>query len=93
MHVADPDGAGVQWTIGSSRTIRWGHNLGARAVTAATPAAAASAITVALTQRGVTVIHAPVTPTGALDVRRDALELVATSPARPSQPIITVGHP
>lgn len=67
------------------------HVLGARAVTAATPAAAASAITAALTERGVTVIHAPVTPTGALDVRRDAIEIVNTSPARPSQPIITAG--
>jgi 2-succinyl-5-enolpyruvyl-6-hydroxy-3-cyclohexene-1-carboxylate synthase len=65
------------------------HVLGARAVTAATPAAAAAAIPAALTERGVTVIHAPVTPTGARDVRRDAIELLNTSPARASQPTIT----
>lgn len=67
------------------------HVLGARAVTAATPTAAASAITAALTERGVTVIHAPVTPTGAHDVRRDAIELLNTSPSRASQPAITAG--
>jgi 2-succinyl-5-enolpyruvyl-6-hydroxy-3-cyclohexene-1-carboxylate synthase len=65
------------------------HVLGARAVTAATPAAAAAAIPAALTERGVTVIHAPVTPTGAHDVRRDAIELLNTSPTRASQPSIT----
>lgn len=67
------------------------HVLGARAVTAATPVAAATAITAAITERGVTVIHAPVTPTGAHDVRRDAIEILNTTPARPSQPTITVG--
>jgi 2-succinyl-5-enolpyruvyl-6-hydroxy-3-cyclohexene-1-carboxylate synthase len=69
------------------------HVLGARAVTAATPAAAASAVTTALTERGVTVIHAPVTPTGAHDVRRDAIEILNTNPARASQPTITAGLP
>jgi 2-succinyl-5-enolpyruvyl-6-hydroxy-3-cyclohexene-1-carboxylate synthase len=53
--------------------------LGAQAITAATPAAAAAAVAVAFAKSGVTVIHAPVTPTGAHDVRRDALELVHTS--------------
>ncbi|HSN29721.1 MAG TPA: 2-succinyl-5-enolpyruvyl-6-hydroxy-3-cyclohexene-1-carboxylic-acid synthase [Kofleriaceae bacterium] len=50
--------------------------LGARAVTAASPAAVATALTEALASRAVTVIHAPVTPTGAQDVRRTALELL-----------------
>jgi 2-succinyl-5-enolpyruvyl-6-hydroxy-3-cyclohexene-1-carboxylate synthase len=62
--------------------------LGARSLTAASPAAAASAVTAALSERGVTVIHAPVTPTGAHDVRRDAIELVNTSPSRASLPAI-----
>ena len=64
--------------------------LGARAITAATPAAAASAVATALGDRGVTVIHAPVTPTGAHDVRRDVLELVMTSPLRPAS-LVTAG--
>lgn len=57
---------------------------GARGTTASSPAAVASAITAALSSAGPTVIHAPVTPTGAHDVRRDALELFASSPVRPS---------
>lgn len=67
------------------------HVLGARSVTAASPAAAASAVTAALTERGVTVIHAPVTPTGAHDVRRDAFELVTTSPSRTPLSAVTAG--
>jgi 2-succinyl-5-enolpyruvyl-6-hydroxy-3-cyclohexene-1-carboxylate synthase len=50
--------------------------LGARALTAASPAAVASAVTEALAAPGLTVIHAPVTATGAHDVRRTALELM-----------------
>ena len=50
--------------------------LGARAITAASPAAVAAALTEALATPGTTVIHAPVTPTGAQDVRRTALELL-----------------
>lgn len=53
--------------------------LGARALTAASPAAVASAVTEALTTAGITVIHAPVTATGAHDVRRTALELMVGS--------------
>lgn len=67
------------------------HVLGARSVTAASPAAAASAVTAALRERGVTVIHAPVTPTGAHDVRRDAIELVTTSPSRTPLFAVTAG--
>ncbi|HUS32323.1 MAG TPA: 2-succinyl-5-enolpyruvyl-6-hydroxy-3-cyclohexene-1-carboxylic-acid synthase [Kofleriaceae bacterium] len=52
--------------------------LGAQAITAASPAAAAAAVAAAFAKPGVTVIHAPVTPTGAHDVRRDVLELVPT---------------
>jgi 2-succinyl-5-enolpyruvyl-6-hydroxy-3-cyclohexene-1-carboxylate synthase len=48
--------------------------LGARATTAASPAAAATAIAGALETPGVTVIHAPVSASGAHDVRRAALE-------------------
>jgi 2-succinyl-5-enolpyruvyl-6-hydroxy-3-cyclohexene-1-carboxylate synthase len=48
--------------------------LGVRATTAASPATAAAAIADALTTVGVTVIHAPVSPSGAHDVRRSALE-------------------
>ncbi len=53
--------------------------LGARALTAASPAAVASAVTEALAADGLTVIHAPVTATGAHDVRRTALELMVGS--------------
>jgi 2-succinyl-5-enolpyruvyl-6-hydroxy-3-cyclohexene-1-carboxylate synthase len=48
--------------------------LGARATTAASPAAAATAIAGALETPGVTVIHAPVSTSGAHDVRCAALE-------------------
>jgi 2-succinyl-5-enolpyruvyl-6-hydroxy-3-cyclohexene-1-carboxylate synthase len=48
--------------------------LGIRSVTAASPSAAADAIAAALTD-GVTVIHAPVCMSGAIDVRRTAIEL------------------
>lgn len=51
--------------------------LGIPAVTATTPAAAARAVTEALARPGPTVIHAPVTPSGARDVRRTAIELCA----------------
>jgi 2-succinyl-5-enolpyruvyl-6-hydroxy-3-cyclohexene-1-carboxylate synthase len=54
--------------------------LGARAVTATSPAAVATAIETALATRGATVIHAPVTARGAHDVRRDALALSTSSP-------------
>ncbi|MEO8699486.1 MAG: 2-succinyl-5-enolpyruvyl-6-hydroxy-3-cyclohexene-1-carboxylic-acid synthase [Kofleriaceae bacterium] len=47
--------------------------IGLQAITAASPAAAASAIEVALAAPGVTVIHAPVVASGAHDVRRFAL--------------------
>jgi len=57
--------------------------LGARASTAASPAGAATAIARALETPGVTVIHAPVTPSGAHDVRRAALDGFAiTTPRR-----------
>jgi 2-succinyl-5-enolpyruvyl-6-hydroxy-3-cyclohexene-1-carboxylate synthase len=48
--------------------------LGIRATTAASPTGAAAAIAHALATPGVTVIHAPVTASGAHDVRRAALE-------------------
>jgi 2-succinyl-5-enolpyruvyl-6-hydroxy-3-cyclohexene-1-carboxylate synthase len=48
--------------------------LGARAVTAASPAIVGEAVATALATRGTTVIHAPVTATGAHDLRRAALE-------------------
>ncbi|HEX3480606.1 MAG TPA: 2-succinyl-5-enolpyruvyl-6-hydroxy-3-cyclohexene-1-carboxylic-acid synthase [Kofleriaceae bacterium] len=53
--------------------------LGARATTAASPAAAATAIAGALETPGVTVIHAPVSASGAHDVRRAALERFDTA--------------
>ncbi len=57
--------------------------LGLRAITAASPAATASAVATALATPGVTVIHAPVSVSGAHDVRRMAIELVtATAPDR-----------
>jgi 2-succinyl-5-enolpyruvyl-6-hydroxy-3-cyclohexene-1-carboxylate synthase len=66
--------------------------LGIPAVTAALPAAISTALAGALATRGPTVIHAPVTATGAHDVRRDALELLASSPpARASAPSVTAG--
>ncbi len=54
--------------------------LGARAITAASPAAVAAAVAEALATRATTVIHAPVTASGARDVRRDAL--AALTPIR-----------
>jgi len=48
--------------------------LGIRAISATSPAAAATAIAAALASPGVTLIHAPVTVSGAQDVRRTALE-------------------
>jgi 2-succinyl-5-enolpyruvyl-6-hydroxy-3-cyclohexene-1-carboxylate synthase len=51
--------------------------LGARAVMAASPAVVGEAVATALATRGTTVIHAPVTATGAHDLRRAALEGVA----------------
>jgi 2-succinyl-5-enolpyruvyl-6-hydroxy-3-cyclohexene-1-carboxylate synthase len=48
--------------------------IGVRASTAASPSGAAAAIAQALASPGVTVIHAPVSPSGAHDVRRTALE-------------------
>ena len=47
---------------------------GARGVRASSPAAVATAVAAALATPGVTVIHAPVSRSGAHDVRRDALE-------------------
>ncbi|MDQ3334005.1 MAG: 2-succinyl-5-enolpyruvyl-6-hydroxy-3-cyclohexene-1-carboxylic-acid synthase [Myxococcota bacterium] len=49
--------------------------LGIRSVTASSPSAAASAVSTALAESGVTVIHAPVSMSGAHDVRRTAIEL------------------
>jgi 2-succinyl-5-enolpyruvyl-6-hydroxy-3-cyclohexene-1-carboxylate synthase len=54
--------------------------LGLGATTAASPAGAATAIARALETPGTTVIHAPVSASGAHDVRRTALEHVATLP-------------
>lgn len=51
--------------------------LGASALTAASPAAITTAVERALQAPGVTVIHAPVTATGAHDVRRTAIERYA----------------
>src|SRR5439155_10830904 len=49
--------------------------LGARAITAPSPGVVAEAVAAALAAPGTTVIHAPVTPNGAHDLRRTALEL------------------
>lgn len=54
--------------------------LGVRAVAAASPASIETALAAALATPGPTLVHAPVTATGAHDVRRDALELLASSP-------------
>jgi 2-succinyl-5-enolpyruvyl-6-hydroxy-3-cyclohexene-1-carboxylate synthase len=54
--------------------------LGLGATTAASPAGAATAIARALETPGTTVIHAPVSASGAHDVRRTALEHVAILP-------------
>jgi 2-succinyl-5-enolpyruvyl-6-hydroxy-3-cyclohexene-1-carboxylate synthase len=51
--------------------------LGLPAVTAPSAAAAGAAVAAALAAPGATVIHAPVTPSGARDVRRAAIELCA----------------
>ena len=56
--------------------------LGARAITAASPGAVSAAIEAALGEHGVTVIHAPVSASGAHDVRRTALELHHVPQAR-----------
>ena len=49
--------------------------LGARAATVGSPGAAGAAVAAALATPGVTVIHAPVSVSGAHDVRRAAIEL------------------
>jgi 2-succinyl-5-enolpyruvyl-6-hydroxy-3-cyclohexene-1-carboxylate synthase len=51
--------------------------LGVQAITAASPAAVGTAVATALASPGVTVIHAPVSVSGAHDVRRTAIELYA----------------
>ena len=51
--------------------------LGANASTAASPAAIGTAVATALATSGVTVIHAPVSVSGAHDVRRTAIESFA----------------
>jgi len=56
--------------------------LGAKALTAASPAAIGTAVAAALATRGVTVIHAPVSVSGAHDVRRTAIEAFATPTVR-----------
>ena len=56
--------------------------LGARATTAVSPAAAATAIAQALETPGTTVIHAPVSASGAHDVRRAALDDFDAATAR-----------
>jgi 2-succinyl-5-enolpyruvyl-6-hydroxy-3-cyclohexene-1-carboxylate synthase len=64
--------------------------LGVRAVTAPTPVAVAGALADALATPGVTLVHAPVTATGAHDVRRDALELlVGSAPSRDPSAAVT----
>jgi 2-succinyl-5-enolpyruvyl-6-hydroxy-3-cyclohexene-1-carboxylate synthase len=65
--------------------------LGVRAVTASSPAAVADVVATALATPGPTVIHAPVTATGAHDVRRDALEVLAGSPPSRSSIAVTAG--
>jgi 2-succinyl-5-enolpyruvyl-6-hydroxy-3-cyclohexene-1-carboxylate synthase len=52
---------------------------GARALTAASPAAVATAVATALVEPGTTVIHAPVSASGARDVRAAALAALAPS--------------
>jgi len=56
--------------------------LGANALTAASPAAIGTAVATALASRGVTVIHAPVSVSGAHDVRRTAIEAFAAPTVR-----------
>jgi 2-succinyl-5-enolpyruvyl-6-hydroxy-3-cyclohexene-1-carboxylate synthase len=56
--------------------------LGARAITAASPAAVAAAVGAALARPGVTVIHAPVPATSARDVRTAARAQLAPTPLR-----------
>ncbi len=57
--------------------------LGVHATTAASPASAAAAVARALETPGATVIHAPVSASGAHDVRRTALESITIpAPAR-----------
>jgi 2-succinyl-5-enolpyruvyl-6-hydroxy-3-cyclohexene-1-carboxylate synthase len=65
--------------------------LGVPALTASSPEAMSSALATALATAGPTLIHAPVTATGAHDVRRDALELLASSPSRASSIAINAG--
>jgi len=66
--------------------------LGLRSAVAVSPAALADVLATALSMRGPTVIHAPVTATGAHDVRRDALELlVSSTPPRSSSIAVTAG--
>lgn len=66
--------------------------LGVRAVTASSPVAVTAALATALVTPGPTLVHAPVTATGAHDVRRDALELlVSSTQLRTSSIAVTAG--
>lgn len=56
--------------------------LGLRAITAASPAAAAAAVAQALATPGVSIIHAPVAASGAHDVRLAALAGFDLAPLR-----------
>lgn len=79
-HPAAPDAFERHWiTAPDIDPAAVAAALGARATTAASPAAAATAIAGALDTPGVTVIHAPVTASGAHDVRRAALERFDTA--------------
>jgi 2-succinyl-5-enolpyruvyl-6-hydroxy-3-cyclohexene-1-carboxylate synthase len=64
--------------------------LGVRAITAPSPSAVATALAAAFAHPGPTVIHAPVSATGAHDVRRDALELLVGSTSARTSPIAAV---
>ena len=57
--------------------------LGLRATRAESPAAVAAAIAAALDAPGATVVHAPVPPSGARDVRRTVLETFAQRKPKP----------
>lgn len=68
--------------------------MGLRAHTAASPAAIASTIADALAEPGVTVIHAPVSASGAHDVRRAAMERMEHhDQPQPTRTARSEGHP
>jgi 2-succinyl-5-enolpyruvyl-6-hydroxy-3-cyclohexene-1-carboxylate synthase len=82
------DAFAQHWTTAPQvEVVAVARALGVTAITAS-PETIGYDVTTAATTPGVTVIHAPVSPTGARDIRARAIELAAPRISRASQPAI-----